>query len=294
MPPVNPYFRNYNSVNEQRLVEDLIHEVIQINGMDCYYVPNSNSQARDLLYGEDVLKKFTSAFPIEVYIENTDDYGGSKNFFSKFGLELRITLNIILSKRTFDQRVSTTTLTRPMEGDLIYVPSTNGQGELFEITYVHQTSDMSMLGRKNPFYYRLELEKFKYSQEAMETGIPDIDIIQTLEAVSSEFYFTNLNGRFNINEIVYQSPDATFANATVTGTLSQYSIQTGIMVLNQINGTFSTNTITYGSSSSANCEFVATNVYTEGQGHAAYDNEVINVEANTYIDNTESNPFGLI
>lgn len=292
--PVNPYFRNYNAVNEQRLVEELIHEVIQMNGMDCYYVPNTNSAARDLLYGEDVLKKFTSAFPIEVYIEDTTDYGGSKNFFSKFGLELRVTLNIILSKRTFDQRVGTNTLTRPNEGDLIYVPVTNGQGELFEITYVHQTDDMSLLGRKNPYYYRLELEKFKYSQEVMQTGIPDIDIIQTLEAISSDFYFNNLNGAFTFGEVVFQSPDSTFANATSKATLSTYSIQTGIMTLNQINGTFSTNTVTYGFSSGANCTFTSTNVYTEGQLHAAYDNEIINTEANNYIDSSESNPFGTI
>ncbi len=294
--PINPYFNNYNALNEQRLVEELIQEVIKINGFDGYYIPMANESARDLIYGEDPLKIFSSAYVLEMYPNNVMDYGGSKNFFSKFGLELRLTMSMVVSKRSFDQRVNNgTTITRPREGDLIYVPVTNGQGELFEITFVHQNKDMSMMGRKAPYYYELEIEKFKYSQEKMETGIPDIDIIQTLEAISQEFYYTNLNNYFTVGEIVFQSPDATLANATATAELASYNIQTNIMNLNQIVGSFSVaNTLTYGSTSGANCEFIGTNSYVESQGHAAYDNEAINTEANTYIDTSETNPFGTL
>ena len=294
--PVNPFFNNYNALNEQSLMESMFHEVIRINGFDGYYISMSNEGARDLLYGEDPLKKFTSALPMEMYINNVTDYGGSKSFFSKFGLELKSTLSIVVSRRSFNQYVDNgATITRPREGDLIYIPVTNGQGELFEITYVNQNKDMSMMGRSVPYYYELEVEKFKYSQEKMETGIPDIDIIQTLESITQEYYFTNLNGNFEIGEIVYQSPDTTYANATVTAELMSYNTQNGIMNLNQVTGTFSTsNTITYGVNSSANCIFVATNGYIESQSHADYDNEIINSESAAYIDKSENNPFGIL
>ena len=64
--PTNVYFNNYNSNAEQRLFEDLIVESIKIMGFDGYYLPNYNDAARDLLYGEDPLKKFDAAFPIEL------------------------------------------------------------------------------------------------------------------------------------------------------------------------------------------------------------------------------------
>ena len=33
------YFNNYNSVAEQRVVEDIIVESIKIMGFDAYYIP---------------------------------------------------------------------------------------------------------------------------------------------------------------------------------------------------------------------------------------------------------------
>ena len=82
-------------------MEDLIVESIKIMGTDVHYLPNNNEQARDLLYGEDPLKKFNSAFPVEIYPSNVMDYGGEKEFFSKFGLEIKNKITIILSKRSF-------------------------------------------------------------------------------------------------------------------------------------------------------------------------------------------------
>ena len=66
----NVYFNNYNSYSEQRVVEDLIVESIKIMGFDAYYLPIENEEDRDILYGEDPIKKFSSAFPIEFYLSN--------------------------------------------------------------------------------------------------------------------------------------------------------------------------------------------------------------------------------
>ena len=61
------YFNNYNSKGEQRLIEDIIVESIKIMGFDSFYLPIFNPEDRDILYGEDPVKKFTQAFNIEMY-----------------------------------------------------------------------------------------------------------------------------------------------------------------------------------------------------------------------------------
>jgi hypothetical protein len=198
------YFNNYNSIAEQRVVEDLIVESIKIMGFDSYYCPIFNQEDRDILYGEDPIKKFKSAFPVEFYLSNALEYMGDKEFFTKFGLEIRNNANVIISKRSFSQRVPQNVFTRPREGDLIYVPFLNGTGELFEIKFVNQTKDFFTLGRKIPFFYELELEKFKYSQEVIDTGIADIDDVVTQSSYTIDLTVRNGNARnYSQKEIVF-------------------------------------------------------------------------------------------
>ena len=99
------YFNNYNSQAEQRVVEDLIVESIKIMGFDAYYLPIFNEDDRDILYGEDPVKKFKQAFPVEFYLSSSLEYMGEKEFFSKFGLEIKNNVNVIVSKRAFEQNV---------------------------------------------------------------------------------------------------------------------------------------------------------------------------------------------
>jgi len=146
------YFNNLNASKEQHLVEDLIVESIKIMGFDAYYLPIFNEEDRDILYGEDPVKKFKSAFPVEMYLSSALEYSGEKEFFSKFGLEIKNNVSVILSKRSFSQRVPQEHFNRPREGDLIYVPFLYGTGELFEIKFTDQNKDFFTLGRKIPYF----------------------------------------------------------------------------------------------------------------------------------------------
>ena len=192
----NLYFNNFNSSPEQRLVEDLMIETIKINGVDCYYIPNINEAARDLLYGEDPLKKFTAAYPLELYITNVDGYEGEREFFSKFGLEIRNNMSVIISKRSFARWVPQT-YHRPREGDLIYIPFFAQTGEMYEIKYVNFSEAFYVLGNKYPYFYKLELEKFKYSQETIDVGIPIIDELVYQDAYSIELTINKATGNGN-------------------------------------------------------------------------------------------------
>jgi hypothetical protein len=294
----NHYFSNYrNKYTEQHLVEDLIVESIKMMGMDCFYLPNDNDVARDFVYGEDPLKTFTSAYSIEIYPSNVTEYGGDREFFSKFGLELRNDITVIMSRRSFNELVANgTNITRPREGDLIYVPPLRGKGELYEIKFVNTTKDMSMFGRKNSFFFEIELEKFKYSQETIATGIDEIDLIQQVEAYSQRLVLTwnTVTGVFNPGELVYLSPDGTYANRTATAYVAGYDINNHYLDLNEINGELQVGQTVTGNISGVSGYIESTDIYYEAQVHADSDNDLIFKESNTIIDFSETNPFGSI
>jgi hypothetical protein len=288
------YFNNYNSKAEQRVIEDIIVESIKIMGFDGYYLPNDNDEARDLLYGEDPIKKFNSAFPVELYLSDVMDYRGEGEFFSKFGLEIKNNINVILSKRAFAQRVPQNSFQEPRDGDLIYVPVLNGEGELYEIKFVEQSKDMSMMGRKVPFFYELVLEKFKYSHEVIDTGISDIDEIVTDSSYSINLMMGEGTGNYTLKEIVYQSSDGTEANAATIAIVSSWEPATGTLRVTNIKGVFNSNQEIVGSTS--NVSYTLTDYDTLGTKpkYETYDNSLIRNNANSIIDFSETNPFGNI
>ncbi len=288
--PTNLYFNNYNSSPEQRLVEDLMIETIKINGVDCYYIPNINEEARDLLYGEDPLKKFTAAYPLELYITNVDGYEGEREFFSKFGLEIRNNMSVIISKRSFARWVPQTYV-RPREGDLIYIPFFAQTGEMYEIKYVNFSEAFYVLGNKYPFFYKLELEKFKYSQEKIDVGIPIIDDLVAQDAYSIELVVnkTTGNGNFIQGESVHNTAN------TVYGTVTYWDYSEGILKVTDIYGTFANNMLLRGNTSNASYTTANTpDPLKDNEIREMYDNKIIQTEADVIIDTSESNPFGRI
>ena len=292
--PTNHYFNFYGSKPEQRLVEDLMVEAIKQYGFDGYYIHNSNDAARDLLHGDDPLKKFQAAYPVELYFSNATGYDGEQEFFSKFGLEIRNSVSVMLSKRTFEQRIPQSLVSRPLEGDLIYIPFTgaSGKGELYEIKFVQANKDMFMLGRKNPYFYELNLELFKYSQEIIDTGVPEIDVISTESSYNVPFTMTSGLGNFLYKEIVYQSPDGTSANSTAQAIVSAWDGANHILTVTNIAGQFLSNNSIYGTNSGANWKLVTFDPIENSQQYVAYDNKLIQNEANNVVNISELNPFG--
>jgi len=295
--PVNHYFNNYKSTGEQRLVEDLIVESIKMMGFDAYYLPNDNDQARDLLYGEDPVKKFQSAFPLEMYLSSDPlDYIGKKDFFSKFGLEIKDDVNVIVSRRSFQQRVPQNKFTRPREGDLVYIPFLNGTGELFEIKFAEQAKDFHMLGRPAPYFYELSLEKFKYSQEVIDTGIDEIDLVVTNNAYTLSLNIDNTSGtgRYAIKETVFQSSDSTFANAATYATVQSFIPSSNTLTVTNIAGVFVDGMPIIGQTSNAQYNLVTFDPLEDNSYSETYDNKTIDMSAQGIIDFSESNPFGNI
>ena len=289
----NQYFNNYNDKSEQRLIEDLIVESIKIMGFQAYYIPIFNPEDRDILFGEDPLKKFKTAYPIEMYLSTTSQYEGERDFFTKFGLEIRNEASVIVSKRSFTQRIPSSII-RPREGDLVYIPVINGVGNLMEITFTDHTKDFFMLGRKVPYFYELKLEQFRFSQEIIDTGVEEIDSIVQDVAYTIDLHMGSGTGNYQMREIVFQSPDGTYANNTTYASVQGWNAPEKILSITYIKGEFSNTANVLGSSSQANYTLNSYDMLDVVVKNDSYDNEFINQEGSDLNDNSETNAFGLL
>jgi len=197
----NVYFSR-GTPNEQHLYEDLAIEAIQIFGHDVFYIPRTLVN-KDELFGEDALSRFDDAYGIEMWMETQEGYEGEKELVSRFGLEIRDETTFVVSRRRWDNTVSSDANlivnTRPDEGDLIYMPTVK---KLFEISFVDHD---------DPFYqidnlpvYKLYCRTFEYSSEVLDTGIYAIDDIETKRSTDALEYEFSLENQIPFNERIGQ------------------------------------------------------------------------------------------
>lgn len=289
---VSTFFNFYKNREEQSLVEDLVNESINIFGFTGYYIPRNSDTISDLLYGDDPLKKFESAFPLAMRLSNQIDPGMNNDFFSKFGLEIKNNVRIQLTKREFTKRVPRDTHIRPKEGDLIYIPHLSGTGELYEIKYANDSADKFTLGRKMPYYWELELELFKYNNEDMDTGVDVIDVVANNDAFAVDYFVGAGSGDFKLQETVYQGT----ANSYVAfGKVQDWNANTNVIKVTNISGTFITNNNIIGSESNASYILTTYDILeNDGQNMDGWDNQIIETESDPVIDTSETNPFGML
>lgn len=174
----NPYF-THGTAREQDLVETMTIEALKMYGNDVQYIPRSLA-SKDEILGEDRLSRFQHAYPIEMYFENVDNFGGQGSFIQKVGLMIEQTATLVVARKRWEQLIgihgTTTIPTRPNEGDLIYFPLTGG---LFEIKFVEHKDPFYQLGKL--YVYKLQIELFQYASERLETDVPEIDVFESLK-----------------------------------------------------------------------------------------------------------------
>ena len=218
----NVYF-SQQVQTEQNLYEDIVIESLKMYGQDVYYLPRT-IVSKDNILNEDIESNFNDAYIIEMYIANVDGFEGDGNLLSKFGVEIRDQANFIVSKRRWEQYIGyhnhagtvssnydlqvnidrsfedRANVIRPAEGDLIYLPLSQS---LFEIRFVEHESPFYQLS--NLPTYTLQCELFEYSGESINTGLSNLDDINSYIAQQKTLTLNSGNGnQFKINETVRQ------------------------------------------------------------------------------------------
>ena len=185
--PTNYFFNSgipENYTANQRLLEALIIESIQITGMDMFYIPRTHVDI-DMVFTEDTLSKFTHAIPLEMYLESAQGFEGDGAMMSKFGIQIHDSCTFVVARKRLDEEIGNRNISslknRPVEGDIIYMPLTKS---LFEIKRVVSANPFYQLGKL--FVYRLECELFQYSSEKFETGNQQIDEFASLFSTAQE------------------------------------------------------------------------------------------------------------
>jgi hypothetical protein len=295
----NLYFNNFPTQQvtpEQLLVEDLVIEAMQIHGMDVFYLKRTSRDVEDGLYGEDTLKEYRYAYPIEMYMENVTGMDGEGDFISKFGLEIRDEVTMLVARRRF---ASTVQLSRPREGDLVYIPLVQN---FFEITFVEHENDQAMfhtLGRGrggNVYVYALKLKQFVFSEEIIDVGINEIDQQAVEHYKRTRISVANNtlggSGSFIPGEVVYQGSSLALANAKAI--VYTYEADAALDVI-RFQGTFANGVPVIGNTSGANRAAIYADDNTQVNENIFEDdadNVIIENEAEGIIDFTEHNPFG--
>jgi len=271
----NSYFKHTS--NEQDIVEDLTIESIKIHGQDMVYIPRTIVD-QDPIFGEDTISKFEGGTQIEMYIENVDGFEGDGDFISKFGLEVRDSISLVVSKKRFEQELS---MVRPLEGDLIYFPLSKG---LFEIKFVEHQNPFYQLGKL--YTYQLSCELFQYSQEDMDTGWSDVDVVETTnQETAIDLVFSDYTGTFVVGE-----------SATTVGGFSSkvvlWTAGTKTLRVHGISGSIAGSDIVTGSDSGATGTFTSQSDTTEIIAPDPFDmSDDFQVTADDLFDFTDIDPF---
>ncbi len=163
-------------------------------GVEVYYMPRKYVTQYTVIK-EVIQSEFDNAYPLEAYVDSYEGYGGQGTLLSKFGIQEKDDLSLIISKERFEtyitpliKNLSNIELaTRPKEGDLIYFPLGD---RLFEIKYVEHEQPFYQL-EKN-YVYQLKCELFRLEDEVIDTNVDTIDDeieqighIQTLNLIGS-------------------------------------------------------------------------------------------------------------
>ena len=300
MSTVNVYF-SQGTKNEQFLIEDIIIESLKIYGNEVFYIPRTLVSKDDVL-GEDRLSQFKTAFPIEMYFENVDSFGGQGAFIQKFGLVIEQSATLVVARRRWNQfigRYSVTNLpNRPNEGDLIYFPLTGG---LFEIKFVQHQDPFYQLGKL--YVYKLQVELFQYSSEAIDTGVEEIDAFESLKTFNTNTTRNTHGGVVSVTVTNggagYTNPVVTFQSSTGYGATATAVVTNGVItainVTNPGIGYQEPPTIVITDASGTGATATAdVEIDIDKSSENFGENNTFKTAATTVLNFDENNPFGEI
>jgi hypothetical protein len=204
------------SAQEQKFMENLIIESIEIYGQNIYYLPRTYVN-KDTILNEVESSEFNQALAIRAYVNNVEGWEGQGELLSKFGIRIEDKTTFIFSRSKFTEKVDDNAALnvegRPNEGDLIWFPITK---HLFEIKFVEVERPFYQLGKG--YVWECQCELFEYSDEEIDTGVAEIDAIETAFANAIKLVMDpGGTGDFTVGEEVVGDLYLATATATISG-----------------------------------------------------------------------------
>ena len=144
---VRTAFTHHSSTAEQALVTSLVTETIQIVGFDVNYLPRTQNNI-DTLFEDAERDSFSASHTIEMYFgqDTLQGFGGGGDVITRFGYEIQDTCQLVVSMSRFTAVVTAadSSIIKPNEGDLIYLPFSS---QLYEITFTEDQIPFFHLGK---------------------------------------------------------------------------------------------------------------------------------------------------
>ena len=208
-------------------MENLIVESIEIYGQNIYYLPRTYVN-RDTILNEVENSTFTQALEVRAYVNNVEGWEGQGELLTKFGIRIEDKTTFIFSRKKFEEKVDDNAVLnvegRPNEGDLIWFPITK---HLFEIKFVEVERPFYQLGKG--YVWECQCELFEYSDEQLDTGVAEIDAIETAFANSIKLVMdAGGSGDFTVGEEIVGDQFRAFATATIaSGAVNAITVTDG-------------------------------------------------------------------
>ena len=157
---LNPFFLQ-GSPGEQRLIQNLINEQLQIYGVEITYIPRKFVNKTSII--EEVQSsKFDDNFLLEAYVNTYEGYSGAGDIMTKFGVSLKDEVTLTISQERFTDFIAPfldpvdyELGSRPREGDLIFFPL---GARLFEVKFVEH---------EQPFYQLVKIMFINFSVNSL-------------------------------------------------------------------------------------------------------------------------------
>jgi hypothetical protein len=185
---INGYINQYGSsanfsTNEQRLVQNLIRESINTNGITIRYMPR-HSAYTDSVFNERPESSFHKGLNMDMMLVAAAGFEGEGDVMTNYGIEFREEVILAVAINNFENKYkdydsdlsdsdsSLYNRTRPLEGDVIVVPfgrsaqnKKNYVPKMFEITRVTTFHDGAFFQVGDNYQYKLRCKLFELSGE---------------------------------------------------------------------------------------------------------------------------------
>lgn len=176
----NPYFNfNKQNNNEFNLYNNLADEMVEIYGINCYYMPR-NKRNDDHLFGDSIGAYFNSdnSFEISMYLENPLDLTNDE-MYSKFGISVANQANFIVSMGRIHQALGD----RPFSGDLVFCPDLGNR--IFEVSKAEEKQTLYMFGKL--MTYKIVCNLLELSDETFDTPFSELNSLNSMTSISPTY-----------------------------------------------------------------------------------------------------------